>query len=591
MKGKQNKRSVLLLALVGASILWVLLMSLGFSGSGSSTASDGTTARVTLINKKDFPLVRVHVLVEDEDGQAVRSVRKEDMALFEDGIPVDMSGFQGAGEQEITAILVLDRSGSMDDERKMEGAQAAALQFVSLMRPGDRAGLIVFDERVEVLVPLGSDANDLRTAIQGVYPDGGTAFYDAVYAAVDQLEHASGRPAIIALTDGLDNESRRSLAQLISHAQERYLPIYTIGLGRDAEEGSLRRLAEETGGLYFYAPSGDELVDLYTTLAQELQNEYVLEYTSPTPRLDGTSREVVAAIQTGVGEISVQERYSVSGLLAVSRNPLFFLALLVPLLLLAAGPALLKRRRQGVQEKEEPDRPVGPEIAAAVPPTPPALAEKALPVKGPPAPPTSEPLPLPSAPPPAPAVRSRLIRRFVLDKPLLNLGSAPDNDIVLGGAGMAARQAQVAWSENRWTVQNLGRTEMAVSFRGPPDPFRPTGHNAIRQGSQVRWGQILLTVQVDADGGTSLLQEFVLEEGQIAGGAAGCDVVVAGANVAAQHARFSRQAGRWVVTDLSGGRLQVSYSGDPGQFRTTKQNALQDGSLLRLGEVVLQFRA
>jgi len=587
MKGKQNKRTVLLLALVGASILWVLLMSLGFSGSGSSTAGDGTTARVTLINKKDFPLLRVHLLVEDKTGEPVRSLRKADMALSEDGIPVDISAFQGAGEQEITAILVLDRSGSMADERKIEGAQAAALQFVTLMRPGDQAGLIVFDERVETLVPLGSDGDALRAAIQGVYPDGGTAFYDAVYAAVDQLADAAGRPAIIALTDGLDNQSYHSLSQLVSHAQERYLPVYTIGLGRDVEESKLRRLAEETGGIYFYAPSGDELSELYATLAQELQNEYVLEYTSPTPRLDGTSRQVMTTIQTGAGEISVQDRYSVSGLLAVSLNPLFFLALLVPLLLLAAGPALLKRRRQWTQEKEAREELAGPVIQTPAPS--PSKAEPS-PVESPPPAPDRQPSSLPPTPPPAPD-RARLVRRFVLEKPLLHVGSTPDNDIVLGGAGIAARQAQIAWSENRWTVQNLGRTEMAVSFRGTPDSFRPTSHNAIQHGSQVRWGQVVLTVQVEAGGQTSLLQEFVLEEGQVAGGAADCDIIVAGANVAAQHARFSRQAGRWMVTDLSGGHLQVSYSGDPGQFRPATQNALQDGSLVRLGEVVLQFGA
>ena len=110
---------------------------------------------------------------------------------------------------------------------------------------------------------------------------------NAVYNALEDLQSQSGRKVVIAMTDGKDNQSRHSLRSTIKFAQENKVPVYTIGLGRDVLESQLRTMANETGGQYYFSPDAGQLASLYQDLAQTLQNEYSLTYTSPTPRRDG----------------------------------------------------------------------------------------------------------------------------------------------------------------------------------------------------------------------------------------------------------------------------------------------------------------
>ena len=61
--------------------------------------------------------------------------------------------------------------------------------------------------------------------------------------------------------------------------------------------------------------------------------------------------------------------------------------------------------------------------------------------------------------------------------------------------------------------------------------------------------------------------------------------------MAAQQARISLNGGRYVIADATGlSATQVSYSGSPDQFHPIQQNALRDGSRIRIGDVTLVFR-
>jgi uncharacterized protein YegL len=275
---------------------------------------------------------------------------------------VDIIAFVGAGEQTVTAILVLDRSGSMERENKMAGAREAALTFVEMMRTDkDQVGLITFDERVETSQPLTSDKAALEVAIQGVAPHGDTAYYDAVYEAIGQLTTTTGRRVVIALTDGKDNSSRRSRETTIQYAIDNHIPLYTIGLGqREIDKQGLREMAERTGGEFHQAPSASELAALYGRLGLELRNEYVLGYTSPTARLDGTRRDVVVTVEHPGATVSTVGDYTVGGILAPTINWPLFAVLLLGLLFLLLMPGLvggLVRRPQPVPAPATPVTP------------------------------------------------------------------------------------------------------------------------------------------------------------------------------------------------------------------------------------------
>jgi VWFA-related protein len=287
----------------------------------------------------------------------VGGLAARDFAVTEDGQPVTIDDFAGAAGP-ISTVLVIDRSDSMDENDKIEGAQDAARSFVEQMRPGDQTELITFNQTASVAERFTSSQDDLLRAIDHIDAEGGTALYDSMVAGVDALKQASGRRALLLLTDGQDCRessicpdeygSRRGLEQAIAYAEQQGQPVYVIGLGdragdeRDGiDEGVLRKIADGTSGEYFYAPSGDQLAGLYRKLSAGLQQEYTLTYRSPRPFYDGTRRDIRVSVGGAPAAIG---GYVERHLIDVRSDPRVGLLLLLPVLGALLAPTLLRRR-------------------------------------------------------------------------------------------------------------------------------------------------------------------------------------------------------------------------------------------------------
>ncbi len=465
---RQRRRWSRLLLLVVAALAWVALLSLPVGGGGAGRAADGATARVTRVDDRAFPKISSYGLLRDAAGQPIDSLQAADFSLTEDGVPVQFD-FAGAGQQSLSVFLVIDRSGSMHDDGKMEGAQAAARTFIDLLRPGrDQLGIEVFSDDLQTLVPLGAlhgdaDKAAADAAVSGVTPNGNTYLYSAVADAARQMRGTSGRRVIVALTDGRSNDRQMSSEQSSAVAKEAGIPVYTIGLGGDVDEAQLRSLAEATGGQYAFAPTPEALQALYRELAKALQNEYRFTYTSPTPRLDGTRRTVAVVARRTAGTLLASDDYAVSGVLVLQRNTLVLLLLGGGLLVLLAVPSLLV----GVR------KPAG----AGVPPPPaPALT------------------PEPSQTPRSSSGRLRLLAIPLHDE-RTTIGSAPGNDIVL--PGLAPRHAAISRWEGRWVIEPLAGST-AVAYNGDAAAERPiAGVNALKHGSLIRLGTEQAIFQAD----------------------------------------------------------------------------------------------
>jgi len=156
--------------------------------------------------------------------------------------------------------LVLDRSGSMREEAKMENAQAGADQFLTLLDPSDTFSFLTFNASpawVVQGVSLGQARPSLSQALHGVFPDGGTALYDAIALAYDQkLDEVRKDPgkiaAIVVLTDGADTDSRLSLRELVEKirggGESRGVRVFTIGYGKEARKDVLKSISDATQG-------------------------------------------------------------------------------------------------------------------------------------------------------------------------------------------------------------------------------------------------------------------------------------------------------------------------------------------------------
>lgn len=341
-----------------ALLLAVLLVILSAVARPTAPSGDGARTRVEQVDTSAYPEITLYISAADESGAPRLDLGRDDFAITEDGQQVAISGFGAAGAEAVSTALVIDRSGSMDEDDKMDGAQEAALAFVELMRPGDRAALVAFNDEVRLAQEFTTSADELEEAIEDLDADSGTALYDAVVEGVELLRDEPSRRLLLVLSDGQDSReseerderpygSDRTLEEAIAYAVEAGQPVAVVGLGERGSSGDdgideevLRQIAEATGGRYFYAPRADELAVLYAGLAADVQQEYRLTYVSPRPFYDGTRRD----IRVSVGGLEAAGAYTERHLINVTSSPLVGLVLLLPLAGLLALPALLRRR-------------------------------------------------------------------------------------------------------------------------------------------------------------------------------------------------------------------------------------------------------
>lgn len=330
-------------------LLILLLMIVVWLSASSALAQTETptvaTIEIAQVDNSDYPEVTLYVRVLDDEGQRVSGLAQESFAISEDGTPVEITNFDAYNEGAIVTMLVIDISGSMEGE-KIDAAKDAALSFVDLMREQDQAGLLIFDDVVTLRRSLTTNIDTLKQSIRGLYANGGTAWYDAVIVAVEQLFPVSGRKSVILLSDGMDNESRHSFGQALDAAVDAEMPVYTIGLGEggDYDAYELSRMARESGGEFYASPSSSELEELYADLSRTTQDEYVITYRSPRPTYDGTWRDIVVSVGGGSGSGEYLEEH----LLNIASEPLAGVLLMLPLLLAwivpASAQAIMRRR-------------------------------------------------------------------------------------------------------------------------------------------------------------------------------------------------------------------------------------------------------
>lgn len=183
----------------------------------------------------------------------------------------------GPTPRGIDFYLVIDTSGSMRDkfqgETKLDAAKRAARDFIHVLSPQDRVGIVRFSSTAELLLDLTNETRRAEQIIDKLVPMGTTAMGDGLWLAIDRLQ-SIGRPdtlkVILLLTDGVHNAGKHTPVEAAERARQLNIPIYAIGYGEkgDIDEATLRDIASITNGEYYYAPSSDKLRELYVSLSK-----------------------------------------------------------------------------------------------------------------------------------------------------------------------------------------------------------------------------------------------------------------------------------------------------------------------------------
>jgi VWFA-related protein len=340
-------RSVLLLA-AGAS-LGVRDTQAQTEPPTPAPASDGTTVVVTGASQQDFPRISVQFEVRRPDGSFLRDATRDEFRLVEEGKEVKVLEFQAPQTKEripTTIVLVVDHSGSMEQENRIEGLKDAVALFLERMPEGSKVAVVAFSSEVTELCEFTTEYDHVRRAVNRLRPGGATRFYDAVEEALRLLDQETGRRVVLALTDGQDTASEQAdLDGVIASARRLGLPVYTLGLGTEREIASdaLRQLATATRGQYYPARNAEQLRTIYETIAERIGATYNLVYETDRRLPDGTLRPVQVFHRGSVkaGETAV----FIPGMVVPAGGwSLLFLLLLAGLTALSLLPTWLGRR-------------------------------------------------------------------------------------------------------------------------------------------------------------------------------------------------------------------------------------------------------
>jgi Ca-activated chloride channel family protein len=273
--------------------------------------------RASFSSRSELVVLRVSVV--DKRAGFVSGLPREAFVVREDGRPQPIHFFENE-DTPVTVGLVIDNSGSM--QRRRAGVIAAGMAFADSSHPDDELFTLNFNERVWPGLPAGqpftTDHNELRRALDRSTTRGQTALFDAVAMGLRHLDEGNRtRKVLVVVSDGADNASRTSFADVLDAALRKDVVIYTIGMydpnDRDAKPRLLRELAEATGGEAFFPRADQDVTPLLQRIARDIRSSYTVGYVPP-PGAESQRRSVQVECRSHDGrKLAVRARSSYIG--------------------------------------------------------------------------------------------------------------------------------------------------------------------------------------------------------------------------------------------------------------------------------------
>jgi len=266
--------------------------------SAASHAID--TVKISQLDCGMFPRICTYVDVLDTAGHPLGGMDADSFCVSFDGAPIDSFSVEALTIDSCgtSVCLVIDVSGSMNDNNKIGAARAAAHNFVDNMDIYDRVAIVKFSACWSIVQNFTSNKALLHSKINTLSAQSWTAAFDGIWKGVQITGSELGSKAVIALTDGMENRSFwcdnwASPDGLRDHdfsddstlicdlANSSGVPIYTISLGNEFDPQYLISFAGGTGGSYFHAPTGDDIDTIYTEIKERLCKRYLICFDSP----------------------------------------------------------------------------------------------------------------------------------------------------------------------------------------------------------------------------------------------------------------------------------------------------------------------
>ncbi|HUR80270.1 MAG TPA: VWA domain-containing protein [Thermoanaerobaculia bacterium] len=259
-----------------------------------------TSASAQVTEEVSVSYVMVPFTVLGRKGVPITDLDKKEVTLMVDDRKVAPDMFERSFNAPVSWTILLDGSGSMGLAGKADAAKAAINALIAQRKPGDDFALFLFDSagHAKELVPFTENPGAITRAVDVVKPWGKTAFFDAL-AEMPEYSELGRNPsrAIILLSDGIDNASKLTRAQIEKKLEGVAIPVYAFGLREPSEQKTVRKaapineemanidlleeLAAATGGKLFVGNQPEQLARAVDGIERILRAQYLIGF-SPT---------------------------------------------------------------------------------------------------------------------------------------------------------------------------------------------------------------------------------------------------------------------------------------------------------------------
>lgn len=260
------------------------------------------------VNADENP-VKVYVDVRDDAGRPVAGLDAAAFQISENNSAQALESVTTPDAGAVSVIFLMDYSGSMEESGAVAVMQQAVTDALAKLNSNDRAAIIKFSGSVDTLSILGftNDFQSLRDFLTTTpMTVRGSIIFDAVNAALELFSAAqatlpSSSHSVILLTDGVDEGSNLTLAGIKDELDDAGVSVFTVGLGKQLDDGVLEELSRVSGGDYAVAEDVAAVGELYDEVTEGLTSEYVLIYNSAVGLTDCTPQTLQLQVDTPTG--------------------------------------------------------------------------------------------------------------------------------------------------------------------------------------------------------------------------------------------------------------------------------------------------
>lgn len=319
--------------------------SVSLHGQQTSNEKDDRNSQPTVPTRPDSPLykgeqgiqrsgikftaptrtVTMKLHIEDPNGYFLPNIRRENFAVYEDG--VRQKNVSVEVEHSPVSIAMLLEGGSRYHEVNKvfrDNLPNFGREFLDVLSRDDKIAIFKYDSKLQTLADFGQ----YHKGMDGVFhqvstPDISEAnFYDALLETLNLMKNVNGRKAIVVISSGVDTFSKASFEEVLRVAQDCATPIYTIGLAAlmqresavygasapfaridwDSAEKHMEELAKASGGRAYIVESTIGVGGIYDDIMENLRVRYVISYVSSNPATLGPPRQIKVELidpQTG----------------------------------------------------------------------------------------------------------------------------------------------------------------------------------------------------------------------------------------------------------------------------------------------------